>query len=347
MKLNPLTLKKLNRFRSIKRGYYSALILFALMLLSAFAELWVNNRAIVVKYEGNWYFPTYSDVYSGKTFGLDYAYETKYRELQLKFEQDGGDNWVVMPIIPYNPYENHYVEGEYPPTAPSFADKHYLGTDTYGRDVAARLIYGFRLAMGFAFLVMGICYAIGVTVGCFMGYWGGKVDLFGQRIIEIWSQLPGIYVIMIIVSIFGSNFWLFVMIIVMFNWTAMTWYMRTLTYKEKAREYVMAAKAQGASTARIIFKHIMPNTLMMIVTLAPFTIVGNLTLLTSLDYLGLGLAPPTPSWGEMLSQGKDNLDAVWIVASVVTAIVVVLTMVTFVGEAIREAFDPKKHTKYI
>ncbi|MDO6527186.1 ABC transporter permease subunit [Motilimonas sp. 1_MG-2023] len=347
MKLNPLTLKKLNRFRSIKRGYYSAVILFILMMLSAFAELWVNNRAIVVSYEGNWYFPTYSDVYPGKTFGLDYAYETKYRELQLQFEQDGSDNWVVMPIIPYNPFENNYSEGEYPPTAPSFEDKHYLGTDTYGRDVAARLIYGFRLAMGFAFLVMAICYAIGVTVGCFMGYWGGKVDLFGQRIIEIWSQLPGIYVIMIIVSIFGSNFWLFVMIIVMFNWTAMTWYMRTLTYKEKAREYVMAAKAQGASTARIIFKHIMPNTLMMIVTMAPFTIVGNLTLLTSLDYLGLGLAPPTPSWGEMLSQGKDNLDAVWIVASVVTAIVLVLTMVTFVGEAIREAFDPKKHTKYI
>ncbi|MCE2593508.1 ABC transporter permease subunit [Motilimonas cestriensis] len=347
MKLNPLTLKKLNRFRSIKRGYYSAIILFILMMLSAFAELWVNNRAIVVSYEGNWYFPTYSDVYPGKTFGLDYAYETKYRELQLQFEQGGGDNWIVMPIIPYNPFENTYSEDEYPPTAPSFEDKHYLGTDTYGRDVAARLIYGFRLAMGFAFLVMAICYAIGVTVGCFMGYWGGKVDLFGQRIIEIWSQLPGIYVIMIIVSIFGSNFWLFVMIIVMFNWTAMTWYMRTLTYKEKAREYVMAAKAQGASTARIIFKHIMPNTLMMIVTMAPFTIVGNLTLLTSLDYLGLGLAPPTPSWGEMLSQGKDNLDAVWIVASVVTAIVLVLTMVTFVGEAIREAFDPKKHTKYI
>ncbi|MFO6422266.1 ABC transporter permease [Motilimonas sp. KMU-193] len=347
MKLNPLTLKKLNRFRSIKRGYYSAIILLVLVLLSAFAELWVNNRAVIVKYNGDFYFPTYSDVYSGKTFGLDYAYETKYRELQQQFAEEGGDNWVLMPFIPYNAFENNYSENEYPPTAPSFEDKHYLGTDTYGRDVAARLIYGFRLAMGFAFLVMAICYTIGVTVGCFMGYWGGKADLLGQRVIEIWSQLPGIYVIMIIVSIFGSNFWLFVMIIVMFNWTAMTWYMRTLTYKEKAREYVMAAKAQGASTARIIFKHIMPNTLVMIVTMAPFTIVSNLTLLTSLDYLGLGLAPPTPSWGEMLSQGKDNLDAVWIVASVVTAIVVVLTMVTFVGEAIREAFDPKKHTKYI
>ncbi len=347
MKLNPLTLKKLNRFRSIKRGYYSAIILLVLVLLSAFAELWVNNRAVIVKYQGEFYFPTYSDVYPGDTFGLDYSYETKYRELEKQFEQEGGDNWVLMPVIPFSPYENDYNENEYPPTAPSFADKHYLGTDTYGRDVAARLIYGFRLAMGFAFLVMAICYTIGVTVGCFMGYWGGKADLLGQRVIEIWSQLPGIYVIMIIVSIFGSNFWLFVMIIVMFNWTAMTWYMRTLTYKEKAREYVMAAKAQGASTARIIFKHIMPNTLVMIVTMAPFTIVSNLTLLTSLDYLGLGLAPPTPSWGEMLSQGKDNLDAVWIVASVVTAIVVVLTMVTFVGEAIREAFDPKKHTKYI
>ena len=348
MKLNPLTLKKLKRFCSIKRGYYSAIILVALMLLSAFAELWVNNRAVIVKYESNWYFPTYSKVLSGKTFGLDYNYETDYRTLNKQFEQEtDSSNWVLMPIIPFNAFENNYPDDEYPPFAPSFDSQHYLGTDIYGRDVAARLIYGFRLAMGFAFLVMTICYTIGVTIGCFMGYLGGKVDLFGQRIIEIWSQLPGIYVIMIIVSIFGSNFWLFVGIIVMFNWTAMTWYMRTLTYKERAREYVMAAKAQGASTARIVFKHIMPNTLVMIVTMAPFTIVGNLTLLTSLDYLGLGLAPPTPSWGEMLSQGKDNLDAIWIVSSVVTAIVVVLTMVTFVGEAVREAFDPKKHTKYI
>lgn len=347
MKFNPLTIKKINRFRSIKRGYYSAIILVTLMLLSAFAELWVNNRAIVVQYEGSLYFPTYSKVLSGDTFGLDYQYETHYRDLNKQWQSDDSDNWMIMPFVPFNAFENNYYDDKYPPMAPSFTDKHYLGTDIYGRDISARLIYGFRLAMGFAFLVMAICYTIGVTVGCFMGYYGGKIDLFGQRIIEIWSQLPGIYVIMIIVSIFGSNFWLFVGIIVMFNWTAMTWYMRTLTYKERAREYVMAAKAQGASTARIVFKHIMPNTLVMIVTMAPFTIVGNLTLLTSLDYLGLGLAPPTPSWGEMLSQGKDNLDALWIVASVVTSIVVVLTMVTFVGEAIREAFDPKKHTKYI
>ena len=347
MKLNPLTIKKLNRFHSIKRGYYSAIMLLILMFLSAFAELWVNNRAIMVQYQNNWYFPTYSKVLAGDTFGLDYQYETHYRDLAKQWQSEGSDNWIIMPIIPFNAFENNYYPDTYPPLAPNFSVKHYLGTDIYGRDISARLIYGFRIAMGFSFLVMVICYSIGVTVGCFMGYYGGKIDLFGQRFIEIWSQLPGIYVIMIIVSIFGSNFWLFVMIIVMFNWTAMTWYMRTLTYKERAREYVMAAKAQGASTARIVFKHIMPNTLVMIVTMAPFTIVSNLTLLTSLDYLGLGLAPPTPSWGEMLSQGKDNLDALWIVSSVVIAIVLVLTMVTFVGEAIREAFDPKKYSKYI
>jgi microcin C transport system permease protein len=179
-----------------------------------------------------------------------------------------------------------------------------------------------------------------------MGFWGGKFDLIVQRLIEIWSMVPFLYVIMILVSIIQPTFTLFVAINVLFGWMGMTWYMRTMTYKESAREYVLAAKALGASTARILFRHILPNTMVMIVTLAPFTIAGNITALTALDYLGLGLMPPTPSWGELLQQGKSNLDSPWIVTSVVASIVSILVMVTFIGEAVRAAFDPKKFTRY-
>lgn len=215
-----------------------------------------------------------------------------------------------------------------------------------GRDVLARLVYGFRTAMGFALLTMAISYAIGTVIGCAMGFlW--PLDLLAQRVIEVWSMVPFLYVIMILVSITQPTFVLFVAINVLFGWIGITWYMRTMTYKEAAREYVTAARALGASTARILFHHILPNTMVMIVTLAPFTIAANITALTALDYLGLGLMPPTPSWGELLQQGKSNLDAPWIVTSIVTAIVSVLVMVTFIGEAIRAAFDPKKYTRYV
>lgn len=343
---DPLTIKKINRFKGIKRGYWSLIILTFLFVLALLAELLVNSRALVVKYEGEWYFPTYADVMPGTTFGLDYQSETNYRLLQQQFNAQDGDDFVIMPIVPWNPYEQDF-DGDFPPAAPNIDAEHYLGTDTSGRDILARLLYGFRIAMGFAVLTMVLSYAIGVTVGCIMGFWGGKFDLIFQRFIEIWSMVPFLYVIMILVSIMQPSFMLFTFINVLFGWMGMTWYMRTMTYKEKAREYTMAAKALGASNWRILFHHILPNTMVMIVTLAPFTIVANISALTALDYLGLGLMPPTPSWGELLQQGKSNLDAPWIVTSVVTAIVSVLIMVTFIGEAIREAFDPKRYTKYV
>ncbi|MGF1760516.1 ABC transporter permease subunit [Photobacterium sagamiensis] len=346
MKINPLTLKKIKRFKEIKRGYLSFLILSFLLILSLFAEFLINSQALIVRYSGDYYFPVMSDVRPGTDFGLNYSKEADYRELQQLFEQQNGDDFVILPLVPWNPYEQDF-SGEYPPTAPSFEDQHYLGTDTIGRDILARLFYGFRIAMGFALITMVISYAIGVSVGCAMGFWGGKFDLIAQRFIEVWSMVPFLYVIMILVSITRPTFTLFVAINVLFGWMGMTWYMRTMTYKESAREYVMAARALGASTARIVFKHILPNTMVMIVTLAPFTIAANITALTALDYLGLGLMPPTPSWGDLLQQGKSNLGSPWIASSVVAAIVMVLVMVTFIGEAIREAFDPKKYTRYI
>lgn len=344
--LTPLTRKKVKHFKEIKRGYWSLIILSTLILLSLFAEVLVNSKALVVKQNEKWFFPVFSDVRLGTDFDLEYSSEADYRDLQVKFSQIDNGNFVIMPIVPWNPYEQDF-SGDFPPLAPSLITKHYLGTDVIGRDILARLVYGFRIAMGFALMTMAISYVIGTLVGCSMGYFGGKFDLFVQRLIEVWSMVPFLYVIMILVSITQPTFTLFVAINVLFGWMGITWYMRTMTYKESAREYVMAARALGASTSRILLRHILPNTMVMIVTLAPFTIAANITALTALDYLGLGLMPPTPSWGELLQQGKSNLDAPWIVVSVVTSIVAVLVMVTFIGEAIRSAFDPKKFTRYI
>jgi microcin C transport system permease protein len=346
IRLTPLTQKKIKHFKEIKRGYWSLLVLSSLLILSIFAELLINSKALVVSYKGEWSFPVFSDVRSGTDFGLSYASEADYRKLQQIFAEEDQGDFVIMPIVPWNPYEQDF-SGDFPPLAPSIDSKHYLGTDAIGRDILARLVYGFRIAMGFALMTMAISYAIGTVVGCCMGFFGGKFDLFVQRLIEIWSMAPFLYVIMILVSITQPTFTLFVAINVLFGWMGITWYMRTMTYKESAREYVMAARALGASTTRILVHHILPNTMVMIVTLAPFTIAANITALTALDYLGLGLMPPTPSWGELLQQGKSNLDAPWIVASVVGAIVAVLVMVTFIGEAIRSAFDPKKFTRYV
>ena len=355
MRLSPQTSKQWRRFRSIKRGYYSLLVIAVLLVASVFAELLVNSRAIVVRYAGEYYFPTYAGFIAGTEFGLDYAYETNYRELRARFDEqarlasgagaDAPDNWVLMPPVPYNPFETDFREDAFPPYPPSAGNQHYLGTDIAGRDILARLVYGFRLAMAFAVILLLCNYLVGIAVGCAMGYFGGAFDLVSQRLIEIWSNVPFLYVIMIVASVVVPSFWTLIIIMVIFGWMGMTWYMRTSTYKEKAREYVIAARALGASNIRIVFRHILPNTISVIVTL-PFSVATGVTALTALDYLGFGLPPPTPSWGELLAQGTANLQAPWIVTSVVVAMTLVLLMVAYIGEAIREAFDPKKFTFY-
>ena len=356
---NPLTLKKLQRFRSIKRGYWSFCLLMGAFLASLFAELLVNNRALVVKYNGSFYFPTYSGFKSGKSFGMEknrdgqaYDFEVDYRELKAHFKVQGKGNWVLLPPVPYDPVENDFREGLDHPSPPDSGGGHYLGTDKTGRDVLARLLYGFRIAMVFAMVFMLMVYGIGVVVGCAMGYFGGKVDLLGQRLVEIWSNIPFLYMVIILISILpaGLPTWVRVagllFIMVAFSWTGMTYYMRTAVYREKARDYVAAAQLLGASTTRIIFSHLLPNTISTMVTFMPFTMAMAISSLTALDFLGFGLPPPTPSWGELLAQGTDNLHASWIVSSAFVAMVVVLTLVTFIGEAVREAFDPKKYTVY-
>ena len=348
--LNPLTAKKLRRFRQIRRGYVSFVILMVMIGLSLIAELLVSNRALIVRYEGKTYFPTYGGILPGTTFGFDYQYETNYRALREKLAQDPDRGWVLMPLVPYNPIENTYPGEFFHPRAPNLAERHFLGTDQLNRDVLARVVYGFRKALIFAGCFILLTYLIGVALGCAMGYFGGWFDLFGQRLIEIWSLVPFLFVVIIVASIVsslgGMNLAWLLGVVVLFSWTGITYYMRSATYKEKARDYVHAAEVLGAGNARIVFVHVLPNVISTLVTFAPFTVASSISALTALDFLGYGLPPPTPSWGELLRQGTSNLNAPWIVASAFGALVLVLVLVTFIGEAVREAFDPKKFTTY-
>jgi microcin C transport system permease protein len=347
-RLNPLTRKKLQRFRSIRRGWWSFLLLGVLLLCAVGAELLINSRALIVKYEGKLYFPTYGANIPGHEFGFDYSFETNYRDLQERFRMEGDPgNWVLLAPIPYNALENCYPGEFFRARAPDWPKRHLLGTDTQNRDILARLLYGFRYAMIFAVCFMIGVYGLGILLGCLMGYFGGVFDLIVQRIIEIWSNIPFLYVVIILASIVRPNLGWLVVITVSFAWMSMTYYMRTGTYKERARDYTAAAQVLGASTARVIFRHILPNTVATLVTFVPFTVASAITSLTALDFLGFGLPVPTPSWGELLRQGTQQLTlAPWIVLSAFFAMTLVLTLVTFVGEAVREAFDPKKFTLY-
>lgn len=352
-RLNPQTVKKLRRFREIKRGYYSFIILTSVMVISLAGELLISNRALIVSYQDELFFPTYTAFHPGTDFGLGYSYETNYRDLKEKFEQEDADNWVLMPLIPYSPYENHAPDSVFRPTPPNADAKHYLGTDTTSRDILARLFYGTRIALFFSLAFMVSVYLIGIAIGCAMGYFGGIFDLLFQRLIEIWSNIPFLYMVIIVFSVIPATFsvatriGILLTVLVLFSWTTMTYFMRTETYKEKSRDYTASAKIIGASNTRVIFRHILPNVLPTLVTFMPFTVVGAITSITALDFLGFGLPPPTPSLGELLKQGTANLrTAPWIVTSAFGTLVILLTLVTFIGEAVRESFDPKKFTIY-
>ncbi|MEZ4528707.1 MAG: ABC transporter permease subunit [Desulfobacterales bacterium] len=329
MKLNPLTIKKIRRFQSIRRGYFS-LILFALMILfSLSAELFINSRALIVHYNGRYYFPTYRQMIPGKNFGLDYDYETNYRNLKEYFAQEGKSNWVLLPPVPYNAYENDLKEDAFPPFPPSLKTRHFLGTDAVGRDVLARLVYGFRIAIFFSLGLLAADYLIGISIGCAMGYFGGKFDLFFQRVIEIWSNVPFLYVIIIISSIVSPSFLMLILIMAFFGWIGMTWTMRTVTYKEKAREYVLAARALGASDFGLSSDISSPTRLLPLLSpISLFRVRRN----CGFDLFGLSgtdFPPPTPSWGRTIAAGLANMSAWWIAGSVIGAMIVTLITVTY------------------
>jgi len=346
--------RRLRKFRRIKRGYYSFLIVASAYILSFFLPFLANNVALVVKYDDALYAPMLR-YYPASTFGSNAFGEPDYRELQTQFSELGAGNWVLMPPYPYSPNESLLDLPGAPPNPPS--REHPFGTDDRGRDVLVRLAYGFNISLTFAALVMLIGYTIGIGVGACLGYLGGKIDLIGQRFIEIWASLPFLYTIIIVSSIvvpvyvpgllqvLQPSFWLLALILSAFDWMGMTYYVRGEFYREKAKDYVGAAIVTGVSVPAIMFRQILPNALTPVVSFAPFTIVANITALVALDFLGFGLPAPTPSWGELIGQGTNNLTKWWLVFFPLGVLFTTLLLVVFIGEAVREAFDPKEYSR--
>lgn len=294
-------------------------------------------------------FPSKERSWIGVAIGQQSSNESSKPEKYIWHKVGSDNNTIELPdgqVLTFR-----YAKGDkgqmFHPLAPNFKNRHFLGTDRIGRDILARLVYGFRIAMSFSLLVTFATYFIGVIFGICMGYFGGVFDTISQRLIEIWERIPYLYMIMILAAIFKPNFIMFVLINIFFGWTGATWSMRAMTYRERERDYILAAKSMGASVWRIITVHILPNIIVILVTSLPFAISGGIGSLTALDYLGYGLQPPTPSWGELLSIGTGTYqEAPWILSSIVTCSVLVLIMVTFIGEGLRDAFDPKRFTIY-
>jgi microcin C transport system permease protein len=346
--------KRLRKFRRIKRGHWSFLFIVLVYVVSFFLPYLANNNALAVKYEGQYYFPTMR-FYEASQFGQDLFGEPDYRSLRIQLADADEGNWVLMPPYPYSPYESLLNLPGFPPHPPSA--EHVFGTDNRGRDVLVRLAYGFNISLTFAILVTLISYIAGIMIGACLGYIGGKFDLLGQRTIEIWASLPFLYTIIFVSSvvvpvyiqgrtqILQPSFWLLISILAAFEWMAMTYYIRGEFYREKAKDYVGAAIVTGVSETRIMFGHILPNALTPVISFAPFAIVANISALVALDFLGFGLPAPTPSWGELIGQGMTNLTKSWLVFFPLGALFTTLLLVVFIGEAVREAFDPKEHSR--
>jgi microcin C transport system permease protein len=346
--------KRLRKFRRLKRGYYSFVLIVSVYIFSFFLPFVMSGQPLVVKYNGSYFFPMLQ-FHSVAEFGVEGFGEPNYRDLRSHFAEEGKGNWVLMPPYPFGPNEALLTLEEAPPNAPSRT--HFFGTDDRGRDVFVRLAYGFNISMTFALLVTIFSESVGTAVGACLGYFGGKVDILGSRFIEIWSSLPFLYTIIIISSIvvpvyipgrmqvLQPSFWLLVVILAIFDWVGITFYLRGEFYREKAKDYVGAAIATGVSEPAIIFRHILPNALTPVVSFAPFVIVANISALVALDFLGFGLPAPTPSWGELIGQGTENLTKWWLVVFPLGAMFITLLLVVFIGEAVREAFDPKEFSQ--
>ena len=341
-RFSPLTLRRWGNFKANRRGFWSFWIFLVLFTITLLAEVVANDRPLLVRYDGSFYFPVFKK-YAETEFGGVFKTEADYRD---HFVQDliKEKGWMIWPLIPYS-YQtiDYYLPGAapYPPSR-----EHWLGTDDTGMDVFARLIYGIRLSFLFGLTLTFFASIIGVTAGAVQGYFGGKVDLFAQRLVEIWAGLPILFVLIILASIVESNvFWLLI-ILIAFNWMALVGVVRAEFLRARNFQYVTAARALGASNVRIMFKHVLPNAMVATLTFLPFILNGSIVLLTSLDFLGFGLPPESPSLGRLLAQGRANLQAPWLGLTSFFSLAVLLTLLIFVGEAVRDAFDPRKSAQW-
>lgn len=338
MALSPLNRRRLANFRANRRGYWSLWIFATLFVVTLFAELIANDRPLVVRYDGGFYFPVLVD-YPETTFGGFFPTRTDYHDPEVQ-DLINEKGWMVWPAIPFS-YQTVVKNLPVPAPAPP-SSLNLLGTDDQARDVLARVIYGFRISILFGFTLTVVSSVIGVAAGAVQGYYGGWVDLGFQRFIEIWSGLPTLYLLIILASIITPTFWILLIFLLLFSWMGLVGVVRAEFLRGRNFDYVRAAKAMGMSDVRVMARHILPNAMVATLTFMPFILSGSVTVLTSLDFLGFGLPPGSPSLGELLSQGKNNLQAPWLGITGFVVLAVQLTLLTFIGEAVRDAFDPRK-----
>jgi microcin C transport system permease protein len=339
MRITPLTRRRLDNFRKNARGFWSLWIFLALFFLSLFAELLANDKPILIWYDGGVYSPVFQ-FYSETDFGGDFETEADYKDpfLQKMIAKKG---WMVWPPIRYS-FDTHITNLPSPAPSPPTA-RNPLGTDDQARDVLARIIYGFRISVLFGLVLTIVSSVVGVAVGAMQGYFGGLTDLFGQRFIEIWSGLPVLYMLIILASVVQPNFWWLLGLMLLFSWPALVGVVRAEFLRARNFEYVKAARALGQPDRVIMFRHVLPNAMVATLTFLPFITSGSVVTLTSLDFLGFGLPPGSPSLGELLKQGKENLQAPWLGITAFIVISVMLSLLVFIGEAVRDAFDPRKN----
>jgi microcin C transport system permease protein len=326
--------KRWKSFRQQKRSVVSLILLATIALFSFTAEIWSNSRPVLLKHAGSLYVPVLKD-YRASDLGVTDRIRVDYRELPMA----AGD-WAIWPVNRWDPFESNKQVDKYPspPTR-----QNWLGTDDRGRDIFARLLYGFRYSMTYAVLVWGLTVFAAIVLGGLMGYFGGWVDLVGQRVVEVMNTVPIFFLLIILVSIFDPTLVLLVLLTSLFSWIGLSYYVRAEFLKNRKREYVEAARATGASHLRIIFRHVLPNSLVPVVTFSPFIVAAHVLGLASLDYLGFGLQEPTPSWGELLNQAQKNFTLAWWLAVFPSlALFWTLVFLALVGDGVRNAFDPKK-----
>ncbi|HJM50243.1 MAG TPA: ABC transporter permease [Alphaproteobacteria bacterium] len=338
LRLAPLTRRRLQNFRTNRRGYWSFRIFMVLFIASLFAEFIANDKPIVINYQGEYLLPVFVS-YPETRFGGDFETETDYRDPYV-IELIQKQGWMLWPPVPYS-YNTINYDLPVPAPAPPSAEN-WLGTDDQGRDVVARLIYGFRISVLFGVALTVISSFVGVVAGAVQGFFGGWTDLLFQRFIEIWSGLPVLFLLIILASVIQPGFWSLLTLMLMFSWMALVGVVRAEFLRARNFDYVRAAQALGVGNTTIMFKHLLPNAMVATVTFMPFILSGSITTLTTLDFLGFGLPPGSPSLGELLAQGKANLQAPWLGISGFFVIAIMLTLLVFVFEAVRDAFDPRK-----
>jgi microcin C transport system permease protein len=338
LNISPLTRRRLMNFRSNRRGFWSLWIFLGLFTITLFAEFVANDKPLLVRYDSHFYFPIFYE-YPETVFGGFLPTEADYRDPEVA-ELIREKGWMVFPIVPYS-YDTINYNLPVPAPAPPSRDN-WLGTDDQGRDVVARLIYGFRISVLFGLILTLLSSIVGVMAGAVQGYFGGWVDLLFQRFIEVWQGLPILYLLIILASVVEPNFWWLLGLMLLFSWMALVGVVRAEFLRVRNFDYVRAAKALGVSDTMIVFRHILPNAMVAALTFLPFILNGSITTLTALDFLGFGLPPGSPSLGELLNQGKANLQAPWLGITTFTVLAVMLSLLIFIGEAVRDAFDPRK-----